>query len=106
MGSANVQHKRCEVLNSQALPADAGNADEICAAIETAAGSLAPGAGYSVEVRVVSASSLAATVRLAAGEVLPERKLAISDRKLNRSAIQRFAQSIGQQIALASQKQP
>ena len=104
MSSAEDQSKRCVVRNGEALPVDAGSADEICAAIEAAASSLAPAADYTVEVRVLSSSSLAATVRLATGQVLPERKLAISDRTLNRSAVRHFAKGIGEQIARAGQR--
>lgn len=104
MNTVEGQPVRCEVLNGHALPADAGNADDVCAVIKAAVSSLAPAANYSVEVRVLSPTSLAATVRLEAGQILPEQKLTISDRQLNRSAIQRFARTIGKQIAEASQK--
>lgn len=103
MSSADIRPARCQLVGDRKLPADAGSGDEICAVIERVAATLAPSASYSVEVRVLSPSSMAATVRLATGQTLPEQKMAISDRKLNRGSIQRFARAIGTQIAQASQ---
>ena len=56
---------RCQVIGGEKLPAEAGSADEICAAILAAADSRGAGTSYSVEVRVLSPSSMAATVQLA-----------------------------------------
>jgi hypothetical protein len=40
-------------------------------------------------------------VTLADGRVLPERKMAVSDRQLNRRSIERFASAIAAAIAKA-----
>jgi hypothetical protein len=95
---------RCEVVGAELLPAEAGGADAICAAIRAAAESQAPGVSFSVEVRVQSASSLAATVRLADGRTLAEQKMAVSDRQLNRGSIDRFAAAIAAEIGRTSNR--
>lgn len=104
MSSTEAGPNRCNVTGSEMLPVEAGSADEICAAIQAAAESHAAGTSYSVEVRVLSSSSMAATVSLGTGRTLPEHKLAVNDRKLNRSSIQRFAEALGEQIAGANAK--
>ena len=93
---------RCQVIGAEKLPAETGGARQVCAAIEAAAATRAPGSGYSVEVRVLSDSMLAARVRMADGQSLPEQKMAVSDRKLSRSSIDRFAIAIGEAIGRAS----
>lgn len=106
-GACGMSHSasrpdRCQVIGGDKLPAEIGGARQICAAIEAAAASRAPEAGYSVEVRVLSDYMLSARVRMADGRALPEQKLAVSDRKLNRRSIDRFAITIGEAIAGAS----
>ena len=86
------------------MPADVGGPDAICAAIQAAAQKEAPGASFSVEVRVLSASSLAAIVRLADGRTLPEQKMAVSDRQLGRGSIDRFAAAIAAEIGRAGSR--
>lgn len=88
----------CQVVGASQLPADVGGPDAICAAIRAAAQKQAPGVTFSVEVRVLSASSLAATVRLADGRTLPEQKMAVSDRQLGPGSIDRFAATIATEI--------
>jgi hypothetical protein len=102
MTSSNAQSDRCQVIGGDKLPAETGGAGQICASIEAAAAARAPGVGYSVAVTVVSDYMLAARVRMADGKSLPEQKLAVSDRKLNRRAIDRFADAIGEAIGRAS----
>lgn len=92
---------RCRVIGGDKLPAETGGAEQICASIEAAAASRAPGAGYSIEVRVLSDHMLAARVRMADGRSLSEQKMAVSDRRLNRSSIDRFAVAIGEAIGRA-----
>lgn len=76
----------------------------ICDAINAAVAEQAPGALQHVEVTVTSASSLTAVVALAGGRVLPEQKMAVSDRQLNRGSIERFAAAVATEIARSSQQ--
>jgi len=92
----------CTVDGSELLPAAAGGADSICAAIGEAARSRAPGISFTVEVRVLSASALTAVVRLSDGRTLPEQKMAVSDRQLNPASIERFAAAIAAEIGKAA----
>ena len=92
---------RCRVIGAEMLPADVGGSQSLCDAIEAAAASRAPGAEFTVEVEVVSPSSLSANVRLGDGTLLPKQKLSVSDRQLNRSSIGRFASAIADAINAA-----
>ena len=91
--------KGCRVVGADMLPAEVGGAHGFCAAIEQAAGTAAPGAAFSVEVRVISPTRLSAIVTLSDGHVLPERKLAISDSKLRKSTVEWFAKGLAAEIA-------
>jgi len=91
----------CKVVGASELPAEAGGADAICAAIGDAARTRAPGVSFAVEIRVLSASALAAVVRLEDGRTLPELKMAVSDRQLNPGSIGRFAAAIAEEIGKA-----
>ncbi len=97
-----TQPERCRVIGGDKLPAEIGGAAGICAAIERAAAADAPGADFSVEVRVLRPYMLAATVTMANGRVLPERKMAISDSKLRQSSVDRFAKTLAEEIAKAT----
>lgn len=89
---------QCSVTGADKLPAEVGG-DAICAAIRAAARERALGAVFAVDVRVYSASSIAATVRFKDGRTLPEQKMAVSDRPLNRGSIERFAAAIAGAVA-------
>lgn len=92
----------CRVNGAAKLPADSGGADALCAAIEQAVSAASPGAR--VEVQVLSPYSLAATIRTADGRVLPEQKMAVSDRKLTKGSIERFARAIGAALVQAGDR--
>lgn len=102
MTSAAPRPDRCLVIGGDKLPAETGGAQQICASIEAAAAARAPGVGYSVAVTVLTDFMLSAQVRMADGRSLPDMKMAVSDRKLNRRSIDRFANSIGEAIDRAS----
>ena len=91
----------CRVLDAGKLPAAAGGAHAICAAIEQAVAAQAPNVRFSAEVRVVTPSMLA-TKLVVNGRALPEQKFAVMDRKLGASSIQRFANSIASEVAKAA----
>jgi hypothetical protein len=96
--------ERCRVSGAEKLPAAVGGAEILCAAIERALSSASPGAQHRVEVRVVSSSSLAATIRAADGRVVSEQKMAVSDAALTRASIDRFATAIGAELAKAGSR--
>lgn len=89
---------RCTVLGHEKLPSEVGGEQQVCLAINGAIAARTPAANYSVEVRVLSSSMVAATVRMADGRELPEQKMAVSDRLLNRNSIDRFAAAIAEAI--------
>lgn len=88
----------CRVIGGEKLPAEAGGAAAICAAVEKAAAAQAPDLRYSAEVRVLSRSALAAQLT-ANGRTLPELKFSVSDRELNPRAIGHFADSVAAALA-------
>ena len=94
MDSSSLQLTDCKVIGGDKLPADAGGPDQLCAAIARAAATGAPQARFSVEVRVLSGSSLAATLTTADGRILPEQRFATSDRSLTKGSLERFAKAL------------
>ena len=102
MTHSSQQPDRCRVIGGERLPLETGGERQICAAIEAAAAVSAPGKAYSVEVEVLSDSMLAARVQMGNGRALPEQKLAVSGRTLNRRSIERFANSVGEAIRRAA----
>jgi hypothetical protein len=89
---------QCAVIGANKLPAGLGGGEAICAAIRAAVRERGP-TDFAVEVRVESASAIAANVRFKDGRTLPEQKLAVSDRPLNRGSIERFAAAIADAVA-------
>src|SRR5687767_7668378 len=81
MPSPSSQSTPCRIVDGDKLPDGSGGAAALCTAIERAAAAKAPGVGYTVEVRVLSASRLAATLT-SDGRKLPEQNFAITDREL------------------------
>ena len=98
MAGSKAESPTCVVSSADKLPAGLSG-DAICAAIRAAAQQAPSGTGFSVEVRVVSESSLAARIRLSDGGILPEQKMAVSDRALNSGSVERFAASVAQAAA-------
>lgn len=98
MAGAAAESPACIVSGADKLPAGL-NGDAICAAIRAAARKASSGTGFSVEIRVVSASSLAARISLRDGRTLPEQKMAVSDRSLDSGSIERFAMAIVNAVA-------
>jgi hypothetical protein len=98
MSSPNHQSPHCRVVDGDKLPAASGGADALCAAIEQAMSSRAPGVAFSAEIRVLSSSRLAATLTRD-GHKLPEQNFASMDRELTSSSFDRFAQTLANQLA-------
>ena len=93
----------CRVTGAEKLPAKAGGAGAICAAIERAIAAQAANVRYSVEIRVLSRTALAANLEMA-GRKLPELRFSVSDRELNPQAIGHFADSVADALARARQR--
>ena len=94
----------CRVVGGAKLPAGLGGEQGICAAIAEAVAAEAPRKPASIEVRVLSASALAARIRTADGRDLPEQRMATMDRTLTKASIQRFAKAIAGQLAKSGQR--
>lgn len=88
----------CRVVGGERLPAGSGGSAALCAAIEQAISARAPGKAFSVEVRVLPHSMLAATLSVD-GRILPEQKFASMDRELDGHSFERFAISLAEQVA-------
>ncbi len=94
MNSPRPQQVNCRVIGGDKLPAETGGPDALCAAIARAAAQDAPASKFSVEVRVLNRSSLAAILKTADGITLPEQHFAISDRGLTKGSLDRFAKAL------------
>lgn len=101
MGQASATTSTCRISGAAKLPAEIGGSKALCAAIDAAARRHAPGARFTVDVRVMSPSMLAAVVTLSNGRKLAEQKIAVSDGALKRRSIERFADAIALQVAAA-----
>lgn len=101
MNSPSPQLVECRVVGGEKLPAETGGPDALCAAIMRAAEAQVPARKFRVEVRVLTAASLAATLTTADGTILPEQKFAISDRSLTKGSLDRFANSLVGKVASA-----
>jgi hypothetical protein len=98
MSAPEPAQAACRIVGAEKLPAEAGGADAICAAVQRAVAAETPGLRYSAEIRVLSRSALAANL-VANGRKLPELRFSVSDRELNRTTIGRFADSIAAALA-------
>ena len=101
MNSPSRQLTECRVLGAEQLPADTGGSATLCDAIARAAATDAPGRRFTVEVRVLGPSAMAATLTIADGTTLPEQKFQISDRGLTRGSLERFARALVGEVARA-----
>ena len=98
--NSNAPHLvECRIQGGDKLPADSGGADALCKAIKDEAAKQAPGGTFTVDVRVLGQSMLAATITTARGTRLPEQKMAISDRGLTRESLERFASVLAGEMA-------
>lgn len=90
----------CAVINGEKLPVEAGGSAGICTAISEAL--QASGGAESVKVRVEVKSSTHLVAHIERGGVqLPAQNLAISDSKLRKSSVERFARAIAQAVVQA-----
>lgn len=104
-GSANAVSQpsaatpSCTVSGPAKFVDRAGGAAALCQAVEQALGRGDTPGTHRVELSVLSASSMAATVHLADGRTLPELRTGVSDGVINAGVVSRFAQDIANQIA-------
>ena len=98
MASPSGHSTPCRIVDGDKLPDGSGGAAALCTAIERAAAAKAPGVAYTVEVKVLSSSRLAATLT-SAGRKLPEQNFATMDRELNGGSFERFAAALADQLA-------
>lgn len=103
MSTSEQPQGPCRVTGAERLPAEAGGAGAICAAVERAVAAQAPNVRYSVEVRVLSRTALSATLEIA-GRKLPQLGFSVSDRELNPRAIGHFADSVADALAAARER--
>ena len=103
MSTSEQPQGPCRVTGAEKLPAEAGGAGAICAAVERAVAAQAPNVRYSVEVRVLSRTALAANLETG-GRSLPELRFSVSDRELNPLAIGHFADSVADALAAARER--
>jgi hypothetical protein len=91
----------CHIMGDHMLPSSVGGGAAVCTEIEQAVVSVAPNVAYTAEVTVLSPSRLAAAL-VVNGRPLPEQRFAITDRELNRGAIERFAHALAIEVAKAA----
>ena len=98
MESPSGQLAPCRVVDGDKLPEGSGGAAALCTAIQRAAAARAPGVVFTVEVKVLSSSRLAATLT-SDGHRLPEHNFATMDRELTSNSFERFAAALADQLA-------
>ena len=96
--SAADQRATCRVIDGGKLPANSGGAKALCEAVTAAVEARAPGQGYSVEIRVLGSSRLAALVTKD-GRKIAEQNLASMDKPITSGSFKRFAAAIAAKLA-------
>jgi hypothetical protein len=99
MNADSTANADCLVSNGEKLPHDSGGPEFICAAIQDALKAV-PNAQVKVQVQVKSNAWLVARIERN-GVILPEQNMAVADRTLSKSMIERFARAIGQAVSAA-----
>lgn len=92
---------RCRVTAGEKLLGKVGGSAAICGAIEKAVASAAPNARYQIDVSVLPRARLSARVAVD-GRSLPDQNFAVMDSGLNPASIERFAQSVANEVAKAA----
>ena len=86
---------RCTVSGPDALISALGGDNAVCAIVDSATAS--SGSRASVHVELLNAHSAVARATVA-GRTLPDRRIDISDRPLNRRAIESLAKAVADQL--------
>jgi hypothetical protein len=87
----------CTIIGEANLPVSAGGSAGLCAVVERAIAARAPSARYTAEVKVLPRSRLSA-VLVVDGRTLPEQNFAVMDGQLTPASIQRFADTLADQV--------
>ena len=93
---------RCRVLNVGKLGASL-DSSSICEEIQNAVASQTPSVPYTVEIRVLSASKLSATL-IVDGRTLPVQNFAVMDRELTSWSIKNFAGHLAILVSQAAER--
>jgi hypothetical protein len=93
----------CRVVNGDKLPVGSGGAAALCKAVTAAVDAQAPGQNYSVEIRVLGTSRLAAVVTAGDGQKVAEQQLASMDKPLTNGSFKRLADALAAELANAGQ---
>lgn len=96
--SHSAEPSWCQVSGAQKLPAEAGGADALCAAVGQALAKVSS-KPKTVELSVQSLYLISATVTMADGRRLPAVKVGSADRPLGPRAIRMLADGIAAQVA-------
>ena len=91
----------CRIVGPAKLPKRQVTAAGLCAAIDRAIAANASGSHASVEVKIPSPHTLIATIRMAGGRVLPEKRMDVSDGVLTSERVERFAAAVASDVANA-----
>lgn len=101
MNSQPAVAASCVVEGGDKLPPETGGPAAICATISDALKSEAGAVPVQVRVEVKSNAWLVAHIERD-GVALPDQNMAVSDGRLKKSSIDRFARAIAQAVAAAS----
>ena len=104
MSSESSGRGECRVTDGKELPAETGGEDALCQSIRQALAAKLPGVGFTADVRVLSRSSLSATIVAADGRKVPEMRHQVMDATLSRKSFERFANSLAAKLAAAPVK--
>jgi len=104
MSGESSSRGECRVANGKELPAETGGEDALCQSIRQAVAAKLPGVSFTAEVKVLSKSSLAATIVAADGRKVPETRHQVMDATLSRKSFERFANSLAAKLAAAPAK--
>ena len=101
MSSAANPAGRCVLVGGDKLLQSLRLSQPICAQVESAITAEAPGAHYTVELRILSPARLAATL-VVEGHTLPVQNFAVMDGNLSDASIGHFARSLAAIVAKAT----
>lgn len=93
---------QCQVSNGGKLPAASGGSAALCDAIQQAAEARGKHGTFTVRVSVGPRSSLTAFVTLSDGRSLPPLHMAIMDRAIGKTALERFGAAVVDHVAGAT----
>jgi hypothetical protein len=98
---STVTMGHCTVIGEENLPAALGGARALCAVLDRTIAAHAGQISYTAQVKVLPRSRLSAVV-VVNGRELPEQNFAVMDRELSSSTLQRFADSLAEQVSEAA----